>query len=150
MKFNARIGETIGVPVVCPQSKESGDKFALIYRVESRHEFDNCLIDADKFDKLVGVMECEGSRPTETAKLAVNYSTIPNHIEFEEGKEYFFISTSYGPGDRFDRLCDGFFVRFSITVDSKTDREIEEEARRQEIAERVFLSMDYDVVDFKD
>ena len=144
LKLNGRIGETIDVPVVCPQSK---DKFALVYRVESRHEFDNCLIDADK---LVGIMECEGSRPTQTAKLAINYSTIPNHVEFEEGKEYFFISTSYGPGDRFDRLCDGFFVRFSITVDSKTDREIEEEARRQEIAERVFLSMDYDVVDFKD
>lgn len=144
MKLKARIGETIDVPVVCPQSKETGDKFALIYRVDSRHEFDNCLIDADKFDKLVGNMECDGSRPTQTAKLAINVENNSTNELEEKEKEYFFISTSYGPGDRFDRLCEGFFVRFSITVDSRTAREIEEEARKQEIADQVFLSLSHD------
>ena len=141
MKLTARIGETVDVPVVCPQSKEAGDKFALIFRVESRHEFDNCLIDADKLDKVVAIIECDGSRPTQAAKLAINVDdNSANELE-EKVKEYYFISTSYGPGDRFDRLCDGFFVRFSITVNSKTAKEIEEEARKQEIVDGIFLSM---------
>ena len=121
VKLNARICQTIDVPVVCPQSKE---EFALVYRVESRHEFDNCLIDAEKLaDNIVGLIECEGSKLLQTAKFDINVlnnSPIPNYnFEFEEGKEYYYISTSHGPGDRFDRPCDGFFVRFSIKVEKK-------------------------------
>ena len=115
--MKAKIGETIDIPAVCPQSKEVGPKFAVLYQVDSRGEFDNCATKSKiTAFRIVGTFECEGSRRSQTAKLAINYSTIPNHSEFEEGKEYYFISAS-------DRLCDGFIVRFSITVDITVETE---------------------------
>ena len=116
------MSETIDIPAFCPQSKEL--QSVLIYKVESREEFEKCANKSDITEyKIVGVFDCEESKPSQTAKLAINFADYPA-IEFEEkGKEYFFISVTYGPEDKFDRLCDGFYILFSVTVGIRERRE---------------------------
>ena len=52
-------------------------------------------------------------------------SDIPLHLfmtEFEERKEYFYLSVFYDrTSDRVNGVCDDFVVRFSITVDLNDD-----------------------------
>lgn len=122
MKLKAKLSETIDIPVVCPQSKEL--QYVMIYKVESREEFDKCANKSEITEyRIVGVFDCQGSKPSQTAKLAVNvnfadYPPKPNAIEIEKkDKEYFFISVTYGPENMSDRLCDGFYILFSVTVD---------------------------------
>lgn len=137
MKLKAKLSETIDIPVVCPQSKELQN--VLIYKVESREEFDKC---ANKSEitayRIVGIFDCQGSKPSQTAKLAVNFANYPpkpqNAIEFEEkDKEYYFISVTYGPENTLDILCDGFYILFSVTVDISE--------RQNQIGRNLFFTM---------
>jgi hypothetical protein len=125
LKLKARIGETIDIPLVCPQqSKEVSDKFAVIYRVESR-EFENCANKSEIFGHIIeGAFECEGSMVLQTAKFAIKAAdnSNPNPYDVEEGKEYYFISTT-GPRKR---DCDGLFILFSITIEARKQRNDEQ------------------------
>ena len=122
--MKAKFGEPINIPIVCLQStpptqenqKETDYKYSIIYRVESRDEFDNCIVDADK---KVATVKCNESNASETAKFRINlvdFSPVPDALEFEKDKEYYFIS---GPRDRLDGLCEGIYLRISIRVEAQ-------------------------------
>lgn len=119
--MKAKFGEPINIPIVCLQStheKQNGTdyKYSIIYRVESRDEFDNCKVDEDK---IVATVKCNESNASKTAKFLINlvdFSPVPDALQFEKDKEYYFISA---PRDRLDGLCDGIYLRISITVEAQ-------------------------------
>lgn len=90
----------------------------MIYRVESRHEFDNCQLNESN---KVFTFECD-DRPNEsemTTGMPVNALLAE---KFEEKKEYFFLSVSSDcPTDRLDGVCYDFVPRFSIKIDTDVD-----------------------------
>lgn len=98
--------------------------YAVIYRVGSRHEFDNCIIDPNNYET-VAILKCDKPHSPQLVKFTiyfVKYSPVPNALEFEEDKEYFFLSTSSGArqGLHYESggLCAKFNMRFSITIQS--------------------------------
>ena len=128
LKLKAKMGETIDIPVACPQTKQDGHIYASIYKV-SRQEFINCVNKSDiGLLRIVDTLKCEGPKPSQTAKLTinlVNYSPEPYDLVFEEGKEHYFISASDEPG--VERLCGGSFILFSITVEARNKRYYDDE-----------------------
>lgn len=98
--------------------------FAVIYRVGSRHEFDNCIVDANNFET-VPILKCDKPHAPQLVKFTINFvkfSPVPNALEFEEDREYFFLSTSSGSRQGLHYasggLCAKFNMRFSITIQS--------------------------------
>ena len=127
LRIRTKNGSKINTLAICPLRskpqteeglKDADYKYpALIYRVDSRHEFDNCQAEAAN---IVAVVECD-DRPKESrmGEIFVNVNVLLD--EFEEKKKYFFLSVS---SDRSrDRVCDDDSVlRFSITIDSNADQ----------------------------
>lgn len=96
--------------------------YAVIYRVASRHEFDNCIVDANNYET-VPILKCDKPHSAQLVKFTiyfVKYSPVPNALEFEEGKEYFFLSTSSGSRQGLEYasggLCAKYNMRFSIHI----------------------------------
>lgn len=137
------MGESIDL--VCPRSqntteqttqKEDDYTYAVIYRVGSRHEFDNCIVDAANNYETVAILKCDKPHAPQTVKFTINfvkYSPVPNALEFEEDKEYYFLSTSSGARDGLHYasggLCAKFNMRFSITIHSSAAQQQQKQQR---------------------
>lgn len=121
--------KSINTREICPpRSKQQTQKglketeykyFTRIYRVESRDEFDNCQVNEanNKANKQTVMVKCDDRQ------IESQMSDLPLYLfmsEFEERKEYFFLSVS--SKERVNGACDDFVVRFSITVDLDDDQ----------------------------
>ena len=117
--------KTINTREICrPRSKRQTQKGveeteykypARIYRVESRYEFENCLV--NEANKLIALVICDDSKIDSDIPLNLFQS------DFVEKKEYFFLSVSSTDStDRVNGVCDDFVVRFSITIDLDDDQ----------------------------
>jgi hypothetical protein len=143
-KLNAHIGDSIDL--VCAQANDSltsplssyfnnnnidntnNDEpylYSVIYRVATKHEFDNCIIDPNNVET-VPILKCDKPHMKNTIKFTiyfVKFSPVPNALEFEEGKEYYFLSTSSGTRNGLNYmsggLCSKYNMRFSIKIDSQ-------------------------------
>lgn len=73
---------------VCPRAK-SGEKY-IIYSV-SKDEYDSCLINENN-SKIVAT--CNGQNNLYFTITFRTFSPIPGGLEFEPGKDYYFITTS--------------------------------------------------------
>lgn len=127
------MGESIDL--VCPRALSNSSNvfeethdYAVIYRVGSRHEFDNCIVDPNNYET-VPILKCDKPHSPQLVKFTiyfVKYSPVPNALEFEEDKEYFFLSTSSGARQGLHYasggLCAKFNMRFSITIKSTSNR----------------------------
>jgi hypothetical protein len=122
LKMNAHIGDSIDL--TCPKStiNTSDYEYSVIYKVSSKHEFDNCIVNPNNYET-VPILKCDkpGSvNPVKFTIYFVKYSPVPNALEFEEDKEYYFLSASSGTRDGLGHmsggLCSRFNMRFSIKI----------------------------------
>lgn len=144
LKLNAHIGDSIDL--VCPKQARTGTAndssshvynnnhsvidqselnqahYLTIYKVGSKYEFDNCIINPNNIET-VPILKCD--KPSINTKFTiyfVKYSPVPFALEFEEDKEYFFLSTSSGTKDGLNfmtgGLCSKFNMRFSIKINA--------------------------------
>lgn len=131
LKLNAHIGDSIDL--VCPKYQKNNDSgldqtetnqahYLTIYKVGSKYEFDNCIINPNNIET-VPILKCD--KPMMNTKFTiyfVKYSPVPFALEFEEDKEYFFLSTSSGNKEGLNfmtgGLCSKFNMRFSIKINS--------------------------------
>ncbi|CAF0708508.1 unnamed protein product [Brachionus calyciflorus] len=124
LKLNAHIGDSIDL--VCPRSSLNDNyEYSIIYKVSSKYEFDNCLINPENYET-VPILKCDKVNSANTVKFTiyfVKYSPVPNALEFEEDKEYYFLSTSSGTKDGINHqaggLCSKFNMKFSIKINSQ-------------------------------
>jgi hypothetical protein len=129
LKLNAHLGDSIDL--VCPRGGGGGNattsessEYSIIYKVSSRHEFDNCIINPNNYET-VPILKCDKPNSVNLIKFTiyfVKYSPVPNALEFEEDKEYYFLSTSSGSRDGINYmsggLCSKYNMRFSIRINS--------------------------------
>lgn len=124
LKLNAHIGDSIDL--VCPRSSlnDNSYEYSVIYKVGSKYEFDNCLINPDNYET-VPILKCDKINSINSVKFTiyfVKYSPVPNALEFEEDKEYYFLSTSSGTKDGINHqaggLCSKYNMKFSIKINS--------------------------------
>jgi len=128
LKMNAHLGDSIDL--VCPkvninnldQIDQNQAHYLTIYKVGSKYEFDNCIINPNNIET-VPILKCD--KPSVNTRFTiyfVKYSPVPFALEFEEDKEYFFLSTSSGTKDGLNfmtgGLCSKFNMRFSIKINS--------------------------------
>lgn len=67
LKLNANIGDSIDL--VCPRA--SLEEYSIIYKVSSKYEFDNCIINADSFET-VPVLKCDkGIQSIRSSSLSI-------------------------------------------------------------------------------
>ena len=140
LKLNAQLGDSIDL--VCPTTRDDysvSDSESLIdngpnqahylniYKVGSKFEFDNCIID-QKNKESVQIFKCDKpflTNPTKFTIFFVRFSPVPGALEFEEEKEYYFLSTSSGDKNGMEfttgGLCSQFNMRFSIKINSVTE-----------------------------
>lgn len=131
LKLNAHLGDSIDL--ICPRTATNGsaastaentNDYSIIYKVSSKHEFDNCIINPNNYET-VPILKCDKPNAANLIKFTiyfVKYSPVPNALEFEEDKEYYFLSTSSGTRDGINYmsggLCSKFNMRFSIKINS--------------------------------
>lgn len=124
LKLNAHIGDSIDL--VCPRSSlnDHSYEYSIIYKVGSKYEFDNCLINPENYET-VPILKCDKINSINSVKFTiyfVKYSPVPNALEFEEDKEYYFLSTSSGTKNGINHqaggLCSKFNMKFSIKINS--------------------------------
>jgi hypothetical protein len=122
LKMNAHIGDSIDL--ICPKlaANQSDYEYSIIYKVSSKYEFDNCIINPNNYET-VPILKCDKPQAQTNVKFTlyfVKYSPVPNALEFEEGKEYYFLSTSSGARDGLNfmsgGLCSKFNMKFSIKI----------------------------------
>lgn len=137
LKLNAHIGDSIDL--ICGGNSNHQNTHSIIYKVSSKHEFDNCIVNPQHAET-VPILKC-GSVAAAAANSQENvqddfyrqqqvkftiyfvkFSPVPNALEFEEDKEYYFLSTSSGTREGLNYmsggLCSNFNMRFSIKIDS--------------------------------
>ena len=134
LKLSAQIGDNIDL--ICPKSPQhqSGSQldesnraeYSIIYKVGTKYEFDNCLVNPNE-PETVQILKCDkpnALNPTKYTMNFVKFSPVPNAPEFEEEKEYYFLSTSSGSRDGLTHmaggLCSKFNMRFSIRISSSS------------------------------
>lgn len=146
LKLNAHIGDSIDL--VCPKRSSSvntntsnTDSFSIIYKVSSKHEFDNCIINANNTET-VQILKCDKPNAFNSIKFTiyfVKFSPVPNALEFEEDKEYYFLSTSSGTRDGLNYmsggLCSKFNMRFSIKINSQSSPNQASASNQQPVAQ---------------
>ena len=134
LQLNGHIGDSIDL--VCPKStrqdpnlsqysinnEQSNSQYSVIYRVGSKHEFDNCIVNPNN-EETMPILKCDkptSANPTKFTIYFVKFSPVPNALEFEEDKEYYFISTSSGSKEGLNYmsggLCSKYNMRFSIKI----------------------------------
>lgn len=127
LKLNAHIGDSIDL--VCPRSSlnEITNQYSIIYKVGSKYEFDNCIVNPDNYET-VSLLKCDKPSSSNSVKFTlffVKFSPVPNALEFEEDKEYFFLSASTGAKEGISQmsggLCEKFNMKFSIKINSNTN-----------------------------
>ena len=140
LKLDAHIGDSIDL--VCPKqqlqmpldfmqaSNGAGGaadqaEYSVIYRVGTKHEFDNCIVNPNEAET-VPILKCDrphANNPVMFTLQFVKFSPVPNALEFEEDREYYFLSTSSGAKDGMTYmaggLCSKFNMRFSIKISSQ-------------------------------
>jgi hypothetical protein len=127
LRLDAHIGDS--VEIVCPATSTNSTTkrngvymHSIIYKVSSKYEFDNCLIDKNN-KETVQILTCDkpDSKIQFTTYL-VSFSPVPNALEFKENEEYYFLSTSTGGVDGLQSssggLCSKYNMRFSIKINS--------------------------------
>ena len=125
-KITTKKDQSIDTWDICPhrsKAQSEGEendpfdyRYTTIYRVESRHEFDNCKVDAAH--KLFTTECLDWPMKPQMAKLQIPLNVFLDEIE--EEREYYFLSVSF---DRpRDQVCDDSVLRFSISIDSNVDR----------------------------
>lgn len=124
LKMSAHIGDSIDL--ICPRGtagNSSNYEHTIIYKVSSKYEFDNCIINPNNYDT-VPILKCDkpqsSGTPTKFTVYFVKYSPVPNALEFEEDKEYYFLSTSSGTRDGLAYMsggvCAKYNMRFAIKI----------------------------------
>jgi hypothetical protein len=134
LQLDGHIGDSIDL--VCPKSTrqdpnlsqysinndQSNSQYSVIYRVGSKHEFDNCIVNPNN-EETMPILKCDkptSVNPTKFTIYFVKFSPVPNALEFEEDKEYYFISTSSGSKEGLNYmsggLCSKYNMRFSIKI----------------------------------
>ncbi len=134
LKLNAHIGDSIDL--VCGGNSDHQNTHSVIYKVSSKHEFDNCIVNPQHAET-VPILKCGTVAANSQENVQddlyrqqqvkftiyfVKFSPVPNALEFEEDKEYYFLSTSSGTREGLNYmsggLCSNFNMRFSIKIDS--------------------------------
>ncbi len=122
LRLNGQIGDNIDL--VCPKSDSSMDglNYLTIYKVGSKEEFDNCIINPNN-RQTVPILRCD--KPQSAVKFTlffIKFSPVPFALEFEEDKEYYFLTTSSGEQKGLNYmtggLCNKFNMKFSIKISS--------------------------------
>ena len=124
LKLNAHLGDSIDLVCQKASSNTTGSEYSIIYKVSSKHEFDNCIVNQNNPDT-VPILKCDKPNSPNSVKFTiyfVKFSPVPNALEFEEDKEYYFLSTSSGSKEGLNYmsggLCSNFNMRFSIKINS--------------------------------
>jgi hypothetical protein len=122
LTINARIGDNIDL--VCPKYDADNNlsvEYSTIYKVGTKYEFDNCLVDLNN-PETVPLLKCDKpfSGPIKYTIYFVKYSPVPFALEFQENKEYYFISASTGHkngiNSKLGGLCSSNNMKFSIKI----------------------------------
>jgi hypothetical protein len=122
LRMTAHIGDSIDL--TCPKATGAASdyEYSVIYKVSSKHEFDNCIVNPNNYET-VPILKCDkpgAASPVKFTIYFVKYSPVPNALEFEEDKEYYFLSASSGMRDGLGHmsggLCSKFNMRFSIKI----------------------------------
>ena len=120
LDLSAHIGDSIDL--VCPKNTQQGAEYLTIYKVGSKYEFDNCIINPNN-EYTVPILKCD--KPQANVKFTlffVKFSPVPFASEFEEGKEYYFLSTSSGQLKGLNYMtggvCKQHNMKFSIRINS--------------------------------
>lgn len=130
LRLNAHIGDSIDL--VCPRSSLNDNlyEYSIIYKVSSKYEFENCIINPNNYET-VPILKCDKQNSINPVKFTiyfVKFSPVPNALEFEEEKEYYFLSTSSGTKDGINfmsgGLCSNFNMKFSIKIDSSNTNSV--------------------------
>ena len=124
LKLNAHLGDSIDLVCQKASSNNTGSEYSIIYKVSSKHEFDNCIVNQNN-PETVPILKCDKPNSPNSVKFTiyfVKFSPVPNALEFEEDKEYYFLSTSSGSKEGLNYmsggLCSNFNMRFSIKINS--------------------------------
>jgi len=128
LDLNAHIGDSIDL--VCPKgTQQHGAEYLTIYKVGSKYEFDNCIINPNN-EYTVPILRCD--KPQANVKFTlffVKFSPVPFASEFEEGKEYYFLSTSSGDLKGLNYMtggvCKQHNMKFSIRINSMPNAHVE-------------------------
>lgn len=122
LQLSAQIGDNIDL--VCPKFdpvQDNAPEYLTIYKVGSKYEFDNCIINPNN-RHTVPILKCD--KPNAAVKFTlffIKFSPVPFALEFEEGQEYYFLTTSSGNLKGLDYLtgglCNKFNMKFSIKID---------------------------------
>lgn len=120
LQLTGQIGDNIDL--ICPKQDESSAEYLTIYKVATKEEFDNCYINPNN-RQTVPILKCD--KPQAAVKFTlffIKFSPVPFALEFEEGKTYYFLTTSSGNAKGLDYmtggLCNKFNMKFSIKIDS--------------------------------
>ncbi len=120
LQLTGQIGDNIDL--VCPKLDSSTDglDYLTIYKVGTKEEFDNCIINPNN-RQTVPILRCD--KPQSSVKFTlffIKFSPVPFALEFEEGKEYYFLTTSSGEQKGLNYmtggLCNKFNMKFSIKI----------------------------------
>lgn len=120
LELTGQIGDNIDL--ICPKQDQSSAEYLTIYKVSTKEEFDNCYINPNN-RQTVPILKCD--KPQAAVKFTlffIKFSPVPFALEFEEGKTYYFLTTSSGDAKGLDYmtggLCNKFNMKFSIKIDS--------------------------------
>lgn len=137
LKINARLGDNIDL--LCSKilsndvASSDQNEYSIIYKVATKYEFDNCVVNTKNVNT-IPILKCD-KQSTNTRSAVkytiyfVKYSPVPYALEFEENKEYYFLSTSSGTknglNDKSGGLCETSNMKFSIKImpDDQDDQE---------------------------
>jgi hypothetical protein len=129
LTLTAHLGDSLDL--LCPKQNggeggvgvgnDNDIEYSQIYRVGSRYEFDNCLVDlTSTSSRSQPLFKCDQRRQKFTLYF-VKYSPVPYAMEFNENEEYYFLSTSNGRKSGLyyaqGGLCSQFNMKFSIKIE---------------------------------
>ena len=131
LRINARLGDNIDL--ICSKINEASDQneYSVIYKVATKYEFDNCLVNINNVNT-IPILKCDRQTSARSSAVKytiyfVKYSPVPYALEFEENKEYYFLSTSSGTKNGLTQksggLCATNNMKFSIKILPDDDQE---------------------------
>jgi hypothetical protein len=126
LKINARLGDNIDLlcSKISNDASSEQNEYSMIYKVATKYEFDNCLVNTKNVNT-IPILKCDKTTTSQRSAVKytiyfVKYSPVPYALEFEENKEYYFLSTSSGTknglNDKSGGLCANNNMKFSIKI----------------------------------
>jgi hypothetical protein len=163
LKIDANIGDKIDL--LCPKNdlttNTNENHYLILYKVDTKYEFDNCFINKNNENSVL-IVKCD--KPLKQIKYTmhfIKFSPVPNAIEFEQNREYYFLTTSTGTYNGLHTqqggLCSKHNLKFSIKIQPEAydDQDYNynqiaesQKLERQELDERMQLQEEQDQDNF--